>query len=126
MSFFYILPYYFSWHYTTALVDLQRVWRNFLSFTYHFFSIPVLFRTLFAPWQRVQDGYGPGHKIMETFVFNTIMRGIGFVVRTCVIIFGHIMMAIVLFSGILFYVAWFLLPVILAVFFFWGLNMLFS
>ena len=85
-----LIPEYFLWHYTTALRLCLNVVTNFIWFTYHFFSMPVLFRTLFAPWHKIHEKYRRGFhpaSLVETFIINTIMRAVGFVVRIVVLVF---------------------------------------
>lgn len=125
MDFFLILPHYLVWHYGRAYYDIKSVWKNFLVFIYHFFSIPVLLRTFFSPWQRMHDGYTSQSPIYETFIFNTIMRVVGMVVRLFVILIGIACLIVFLTLGIIFFITWFLLPIIMFSMFSWGLKQLF-
>jgi hypothetical protein len=82
---------YFIWHYTTSIKEFFGLCRNILWFVYHFFSIDVLSKTLLSPWQRLDEEHHRGEGIQgffEVFVLNTIMRIVGFLVRSCVIVVG--------------------------------------
>ncbi|MES2213594.1 MAG: hypothetical protein V4473_02020 [Patescibacteria group bacterium] len=125
MNFIVILPYYLRWHYTQALLDIGRLWKNFLIFIYTFFSIPTLLRTLFSPWQRMGDAYVKGEEVgdmFKTFIFNTIMRGVGFVARSIFIIIGVIGIVLGICAGILVYIAWIFLPVVLVKLVLFGIS----
>ena len=111
-----ILPSYFLWHYTTALVDIMRISGNFLWFLNNLFSISLLFRTLLSPWKRIHEEKRPGLHIeedAERFILNMVMRGVGIVVRIFFIIVGLIACLVVLILEVLAIVLWLLLPGIL-------------
>ena len=117
---------YFLWHYTRAISDLFTVSKNFLWFTWHFFSIGVLSQTLFAPWQKLDEQYARGFDIgafFETFVVNTLMRIIGFFIRLSVIVLGLIAFIIVFALEIIAFIIWLLFPFIIAGFFISGVNL---
>jgi hypothetical protein len=108
-------PYYILWHYSGAIADIVRIWRNYLWFFYHFFSIPVLFKTLFSPWRRLQEEYKGGFDIENFFatkVVNTMMRLVGAFVRLAFIIVGIVVISIVFLGGLLFLAIWLALPLI--------------
>ncbi len=84
MTFFSFFGRYLAWHYTGGLLACLRLWGDFLWFIYNFFSVPIIVRTLFAPWRRLGEsyrgGFDPG-RMFETFIVNILMRLFGFVVR---------------------------------------------
>jgi hypothetical protein len=122
MNFFLIVPYYVVWHYGHAYSDIKSVWTNFLVFIYNFFAIPVLISTLFSPWMRIHDLYGPRSSIFETFMFNSMMRVFGIFVRLIFIFLGTVSLLFVVLFGIAFYIVWLLLPFILFGFWLWGFK----
>ncbi|PIR69553.1 MAG: hypothetical protein COU47_02250 [Candidatus Niyogibacteria bacterium CG10_big_fil_rev_8_21_14_0_10_46_36] len=82
-----ILPATFSyvyWLYREGVGAFFRAWMNYHWFVYHFFSVPVLARTMFAPWRRMQEagarGFDP-EKIAERIIINSVLRITGFVIR---------------------------------------------
>lgn len=110
-----LFPEYVIWHYTTALRLCLNIITNFLWFTVHFFSIPILVRTLFSPWHRLRESYQKGFHpqvFAETLLINTIMRLVGFVIRTVVIIFGSMFCVVVAILGLAVFLLWLALPVI--------------
>ncbi len=57
------------------------VWKNLLWFFAQFFSLALLLKTLFQPFKRLRD---------ESFIVSAIMRAVGFLLRSFVIILGII------------------------------------
>lgn len=127
MNYLWLVPYYISWHYTYALRGFFTTWATFLWFFYNFFSLGILFRTLFKPFERIKERYrkgmGPGD-IMESFIFNMISRSVGFVVRSVLIILGVITLILVVILGIVSFIIWVLMPLILGFIFINGLRAL--
>lgn len=109
-----LFPAYLSWHYSAALLALFNIWRNFVWFTYHFFSIGLLTRTLFSPWRRLGEDYKKGsldvESWFETLVVNTLMRAVGVLVRLAVIIFGSLALVLITIAILPALVAWLFLP----------------
>jgi len=106
---------YLSWHYSRSLSDYLGVLRNVLWFLFNFFSIPSLLHTLFVPFHRLTDNVQPKHAldvqaIGERILVNSLMRFVGFVMRSFLILTGIITLcAAVLFGG-LFFVVWICAP----------------
>ena len=59
---------YFKWHYGRGFTELITLSRNFTIFFGHFFSLKLLFSTLFSPWKRMGEEYALGFHI-ESFLF---------------------------------------------------------
>lgn len=115
MEFAGFVPYYVLWHYTEAIADIVRIWRNYLWFFWHFFAIPVLLATLFSPWRRLQEEYAGGFDLEKFFaakIVNISMRLVGAVVRLAFIAVGSIVILAVFLAGIAFLIIWIALPVI--------------
>ena len=83
-----------------------RSWKNLVVYAYNAFSIPLLTKTLFAPWKMDKD-IGGHPSILERVVFFIFSRILGFVARTILIIIGLIFT----FCVILTFPIFFLIPI---------------
>jgi len=107
---------YLKWHYGRGLKELFGVFGNFLWFVSNFFSFKLLLKTLFAPWKRLGESYGSifdFENFASSFVINLLMRLVGFITKTIVIIVGavaYVFTCLLLFLAIIF---WILAPVFL-------------
>lgn len=123
-----ILPAYVIWHYSTAYTDLIRLWTNYIWFFYNFFSISILAKTLFSPWQRITERRQHAgldfEDIAEVVVINVLMRVVGFIVRTVFIVLGLLTVFIVFWLGIFLLLVWTFLPAIIPVSFVYGISIL--
>lgn len=119
---------YLHWHYGRAFGDVWGIWKDLSWFGYHFFSIGLLFKTLFAPFHRVQLSYGRGldiNRIVESAIINTIMRLVGFLLRSVVIFFGLVFeIFLVLMLPIIMFV-WVFLPFLVLFFALFGILFIF-
>ena len=122
----FILPAYFAWHYGEALSDIIRLWTNYIWFFYNFFSLPVLVKTLFAPWQRIQEGKRRAgfhvEDIAEAFVTNLVMRFVGFLIRVIFIVIGTAVVLFVSWIGVLIIILWTVLPAVAVASFIFGIS----
>lgn len=121
---------YGKWHYGSAISDIIRVWGNFLWLSLHFFSAGTLLKTLFSPFMRMHETYPPkGHFDPEyyagTVLVNTIMRIVGFLVRSVFILLSLVSFTVVFLLGILFIGLWITAPVVLTSFISVGIDLLF-
>lgn len=128
MHLIYLIPYYTKWHYTEGFKDLFRNWKNFISFTLYFFSLGLLFKTWFAPFGRLNEEYQrefDAEVFFETLVANTMMRLVGFTLRTIVIVIGLLVLLLVIVFGPVVLALWTLAPfIVLSLFAFGALNLL--
>lgn len=109
---------YIAWHYGRAYTDMFRVWLNFLWFVFNFFSIFTLLSTLFAPWKRMDEAYPKGLDIfgwLSTFIVNMLMRFVGLVTRTIIVLVGMIFATIVFLGGMAVFMVWTVMPIFLIV-----------
>lgn len=105
--------YYFSWHYSDGVRDYLRIWSNFIWFVWHFFSFELLGKTLFMPFQRIEEAKAPGFhpdKMAEAVMVNLLMRILGFVIRLFILGVGAVILMITCVSGALFFVVWLSAP----------------
>lgn len=104
---------YFSWHYLFAPRQIIKIGKNFLIFLYHYFSVGLLVRSLFAPWKRQTIKRGPGFSFGDFFnvlSFNLISRSIGAFVRVAVLLGWLLVEIFILLFVPCFLLAWILLP----------------
>lgn len=97
-----VIASYLWWQYQSGLEEIYRAWVNGHWFLYNFFSIPLLAKSFFAPFRRMQEkkdrGFDP-ENIAEVFVVNIIMRFVGMLVRTVIILVGLVAEAVMLVVG---------------------------
>lgn len=87
-------------------------------------------RTIFAPWRRIHDEKTKGkfdpEEIAEKIVSNIAMRIVGFVMRIFALAFGILVILLAFWGGMLFYIAWILMPILVPASFFFGLSNIFG
>ncbi len=81
-------------------------WKNLVIWAFNFFSIPVLLKTLFAPWQMDKSG-SAGGDWWENALFAIFIRVLGFLARSVFIILGLALTFLVILT----YPIFFLLPI---------------
>ena len=107
---------FWRWYYGEAVKNILTAWKNFIIFASNYFSIPLLFKTLLAPWKRdiTKKPRGLDLKIFfEYLSFNAISRGTGFIVRFFTIIAGIIYLFLTIVFGAIFFVLWLVLPLLI-------------
>ena len=122
-----IILQFWKWYYSGAIKSLLNIWRNFIIFVREYYSIPLLFRTLFSPWRRDITRYKKGFSLknfFETLSFNLISRGLGFLIRSITIFIGLICLLLVVLLGISIIILWIILPAILLFLIFIGVWLL--
>jgi hypothetical protein len=81
--------------------------------TYLYFSVPILFRTLFAPWRRITSPPGSSLQAkMRALLDNTISRLVGFAVRLLAIISACVLLAFYAVFGGLMLLLWPAIPLL--------------
>src|SRR6056297_2397581 len=116
MLFAAIIRDYFVWHYTTAWLLLWGVWRNFLWFVIHFFSLPQLMRSWLAPFKRITEDRGDRYDLEDLasyVIIGFISRVIGALMRTIIILIGLIALVLTIVGGFVTYLLWALIPFII-------------
>ena len=116
---------YVVWHFTQMPLQIAKAWRNILLFNLEYFSLPVLLKTLFAPWRKIQFAAGKGFNIarlLEALASNLISRILGALIRSVLIVAGLATEAVLLAAALATLVAWFLLPLAIVFGFSYGLS----
>ncbi len=119
---------YFVWHYSRAFRDVSSFWMNMAWFVMHFFSMPLLLRTLFSPWKRVttehsKEGF---EDLAETVIFNIMSRVVGSLIRSVLFIMGLITLLLLFLGYVSFLILWMFLPVVALMSFVGGITLLLS
>ncbi len=97
-----IMGEYLWWQYEAGLVLMFGAWMNIQWFLLHFFSVPELVRSLFAPFHRMRERKKQGfdlEDIAEVFMINILMRLVGALVRLVFIIVGLAAQTVALVVG---------------------------
>jgi hypothetical protein len=116
MLFLSILHDYFLWHYTRAYKEIFHVWLNFLWFIVHFFSIPQLLRSWFAPFKRIVEERKKGFDFEDfvgSLIINLMSRIVGAIMRSILILLGLVFLSITFIAGVLVQLFWIFVPMIL-------------
>ena len=111
-----IILVFWRWYYGEAIGNVLNAWRNFIIFALNYFSIPLLLKTLFAPWKRDITRKPRGldiKKFLDYLAFNLISRGLGFLVRLVTILVGIVFLILVAVAGAIFFVLWLVMPLVL-------------
>ncbi len=130
MGIFSVAKNYLVWHYSTAYNDILHIWWNYIWFVNHLFSVPDVLMSWFAPFKRLQEDkvnilLKPQDFFANVFV-NIMMRIVGFIIRTALIVIALLCFAIVVVSGVLLLVVWTALPILIVNFLINGLGLFFS
>ncbi|MES2437148.1 MAG: hypothetical protein V4519_03975 [Patescibacteria group bacterium] len=121
-----LLPYYIHWHYGRAISSGFTIFQNFIWFIGHFFSIGILFKTLFQPWEKMVEERQPGlsfSNIASALLINLCIRFAGAVIRLAVIFTGFICMSVITVIGACVFIIWLAFPLFIIAFF--GLGIVF-
>lgn len=105
---------FFIWWYSDGYRDLLSRLHDTVFRIWHFFSVNLLFKTLFSPWKRIISY--PGKSIQAQFralIDNLVSRLVGFFVRTIMIIAAVIVVALTVLIGAVLLIGWPLAPVII-------------
>lgn len=120
----------FFWHYRQGILDLLHIWGNLIALVYRVFSVLDLLKTFFLPWKRMSEPYrkGPGFSFEQFFggvIVNIMMRLVGALTRTFFLILFVIFFVLTLGIGLVVFLVWFFIPLVMLASFFFGIGLLF-
>jgi len=104
------------WQFLEMPKFLLHAWNNYFIFATNLFSLPLLLKTLFAPWRKYKWRYPRGFDAMEffgTFVSNIFSRIIGCIMRIILIVAGILFQVFVAIAGLIIFICWILAPFII-------------
>lgn len=102
---------FFSWWYTRGYARLATTLQSSLRAIWYIFSIPILLKTLFAPWKRIQTEAGKGlQNIFRAMLDNIVSRAVGFTIRLFTIIAALICIIVMIVVGMIMLIVWPFLP----------------
>ena len=108
---------YLIWHYSRAYVDIVNIWWNYLWFINHLFAVPDVLRSWLAPFKRLQENKVSFLKSPQDFLgnmlVNIIMRIVGAIIRTAILAMALVGFSVVFFLGLLFFLIWTVLPILI-------------
>ena len=110
-----IFSLWLNWHFIEMSKFLLGVWQNYILFASNYFSLPILLKSLFAPWRRYKWNYPRGFDIVEffnTLISNTFSRILGALMRIVLVIIGILFQIFVVFAGSIIFLLWILAPLI--------------
>ncbi len=102
-----------AWYFIETPKQILRGWKNILIFNLNYFSIPLLFKTLFSYWHQYRWYYPRGFDIgqyLEVFFSNLISRILGAIMRMFMIVFGIVVEIIIFIIGMIIFIAWLAMP----------------
>ena len=104
-----------NWHFREMPKFLLEVWKNYILFALNYFSLPILLKSLFAPWHKYRWKYPKGLNAVEffnTLISNAISRLLGALIRIILIVVGIAFQIFVIFAGLIIFLFWILAPFI--------------
>lgn len=105
------------WWYSTGWIEVCGKVGGRVRAVWRMFSVPILLRTLFAPWRRIISAPGKGiDQLFRSMIDNTVSRAVGFTVRMFALFSALLLTVLASIAGVVMLLAWPFLP--LAVFFF--------
>ncbi|MFO0955092.1 MAG: hypothetical protein U0526_00930 [Candidatus Saccharibacteria bacterium] len=110
-----------SWWYGWGWLHVLEVLKRRLVRLYNVFSVRQMLRTLFAPWKedRVSGARGLD-QMLRALVMNFVARLVGFSVRLMIVAFWALLSVVMILAGVTLFVAWPLLPALIAGLFVYG------
>lgn len=107
-------PNFLSWWIIATPKAIWEIGWALVCKTWQFFSVPLLFKTIFEPWKRdILSTKGASlDVIFRVWIANLISRLVGFVVRLGIILTGLVLVILVLAVSISATAGFVLLPVL--------------
>lgn len=106
-----------TWWYGQGWLQVAHSFGKRLTRVAHLFSVPILLRTLWAPWRRIITYPGAGLDArLRAFGDNLVSRCIGFTVRMLVLVAAALILLLTAVGGIILIVLWPVIPLLVPLF----------
>jgi hypothetical protein len=117
---------FFVWWYIEAPPRNWQIVKAFILRCLDTFSVPILIKTIFAPWKRdvISTENLSLNEKFQVMLMNLVSRFIGAVIRSITILIGLISAALVAILGVTFWIIWFFMPLIIVLVGFYGIILL--
>lgn len=101
-----------SWWYGAGLKARALLIYRRLEIAYDYFSIDLLFKTLFSPFRQISAGKVRGPLVVQwrAFVDRLISRAIGVMIRSVIVVIGCIWLGVLGLAGAIVLIGWVLVP----------------
>jgi len=105
---------FIKWHYSEGVEYYWQAYKFSVNSVVHYFSLPLLLKTLFSPWKRlsVKDNK-PGFNLdryFDVISFNLVSRMVGAMVRIVLFLAGNLAVFFLVVLGLLGLLFWLLIP----------------
>lgn len=123
-----IINNFFQWYYLEMTKLILRIWKNFLIFILNYFSISSLLKTFFSPWKNYRESYGRGFDLkryLTAFFSNILFSLLGMFTRIFLLIISFLLQFFIALGGMIVFLIWIFLPLLLVVGIVVGLQMMF-
>lgn len=105
---------FFYWWLSYAPDRIIYIGKKTITLVYNYFSVPLLFRTLFDPWKKdeIDTTNMALDDMIKVWFANLISRLVGAAVRTITIMVGILIIAGTFLSAVLFFAGFILAPIV--------------
>jgi hypothetical protein len=117
---------FFEWVFLYAPASFFKTVRNVSIGLTHYFSIPLLLTSLFAPWRKDATSLqnAPANAWGQIILNNAVSRFIGFIVRGFTILLGLVSLFVWNVGAIIFFICWYCLPFFLIASILYGVRLI--
>lgn len=122
-----LFMHYIVWHYSIAIRDIFSLWGDSLWFLWNYFSIRQLTKTFFTPFKRLGESavnFFDFFNYFSAVIITLLMRVVGVVIRSAIILLGIISIILDLVIGLAFLIVWLIMPAVLTFLFAVGFELL--
>ncbi len=119
--------FFIKWQLFYSNILFLKTWFEFLKFGINAFSIPLLLKTFFSPWHRYMTSYPKGMDpigALNSLFGNMMSRIIGMILRVIFILLGLVFEVFIFVVGLVLFLIWASMPILIFYLLFLGLTFL--